>query len=233
MTTTRQRWFQFSLRGLLAGMTAICGLLGALWHFEIAPAERQRSAVYAVRQLGGQVLYGSSPEDSSWPVRQLRRWLPRDYFDPVGYINLDNTEAADDDVAHLCELRQLRTLYLRGTLVTDTGIAQLRGLRDLTILDLSGTAMTDLGLDQLQEHHNLWALYLDETAVTDTGLVRLAEHFELRELSLRETMVTDAGLVHLSTLPRLHGLDLAGTRVTDAGVAKFQQTGREYVIIRK
>lgn len=232
ISTPKRRWFQFSLLRLLIFMTALCVASAALWQLVIAPAERQREAVLVIERLGGKAYYESSPEESSWPIRQLRRWLPRHYFYSVEYINLDGTSAADADLAHFRGLSQLGTLYLRGTNVTDAGVAQLGDLRELLTLDLSETKITDSGLEHLQNHSKLRVLFLDETKVTDAGLARLAEHNTLVELSLRKTAISDAGLAHLHGLNLLHGLDLADTQVTDAGVARFQQPSREYVIIR-
>lgn len=223
MTVNPKRcWFQFSLKGLLILITAICGALGACWHFVIAPAERQREAVQMVEGLGGKVGRGSPYEEDPWFIRGLRPCLPRDYIDRVGWISLDNLPATDQHIAQFRSLHGLGTLYLRGTQLTDAAAVDLRELRQIHILDLSGTKLTDAGFVELCDLPNLVSLFLDGTEVSDAGLSHLPEQSKLLNLSLRNTPVTDAGLVQLSRLLSLQSLDITGTQVTRAGVVRFQ-----------
>lgn len=217
----KRRWFQFSLKSLWVLITVLCGILGAFWHFVIAPAERQRLAVQTVEGLGGQIHRGS-PYDDFWIVGQLRRVLPRDYIDSAGGVFLDNSPAQDQDVARLRGLNQLNSIYIRGTRLTDASAPHLRSLRQLVILDLSGTQITDAGFVELCDLPNMVSLFLDDTEVSDAGLNHLPEQSALQNLSLRNTPVTDAGLVHLSRLSRLKSLDITGTKVTTEGVAQFR-----------
>lgn len=217
---TRRR-FQFSLKSLWVLMTVLCGVLGAFWHFVIAPAERQRGAAQMVASLGGQI-YRGSPYDDFWIVDQLRKVLPRDYIDSAGSVSLDNSLAQDQDVARLRGLNQLRSVYLRGTRLTDASAPHLRSLKKLCILDLSGTRLTDAGLIELCELPKLVSLFLDDTKVSDAGLNHLSEQANLQNLSLRNTQVTDVSLEHLLELRELRSLDITGTKVTPAGVRRFQ-----------
>src|SRR3954470_22968965 len=190
MTPTR-RWYQFSLRALLAVMALSAMALGA-WLICIGPAERQRAIVRRIEDLNGVVEYANPPNDESWPIRELRKWLPRDYVDPVVSVYLKGT-AGDNALGDLHELKHLETLSLEFTSVTDSGLAHISGLARLRRLDLSGTL------------------------ITDAGLIRLQRLTLLEELSLHQSAVTDAGLVHIGGLPQLRRIELGGTPVTDAG----------------
>lgn len=74
---------------------------------------------------------------------------------------------------HIGLLTGLRSLYLseNGSGITDEGLAHLRELRVLKTIDLGGcTALTDAGLEQLKSLAGLKRLYVDGTQVTDAGV---------------------------------------------------------------
>ena len=54
MATDRRKWFQFSLRGLLALLTVLAIWLGV----SVDAAHEQYEAVKAIETLGGRVRYG-------------------------------------------------------------------------------------------------------------------------------------------------------------------------------
>jgi len=229
-STAKRRRFQFSLKSLWVLMTVLCGLLGAFWHFVIAPAERQRGAAQMVEGLGGAIHRGSPYEDY-WIDRQLRKMLPRDYLDSAYGVALDSSLAEDQDIARLESLNQLSTVYLRGTRLTDASAHHLRGLKQLHILELSGTGLTDAGFKELCDLPQLISLFVDDTEVSDAGLSHLPGKSKLQNLSLRNTPVTDGGLVHLSHLAHLKSLDITGTKVTTEGVAQFHAARPHCLIV--
>jgi len=113
------------------------------------------------------------------------------------------SRASDDDLAHLKELKGLRSLELYSTRVTDAGLAHLKELKGLQCLDLRATRVRDAGLAQLKEMKGLQSLLLSDTRVTDAGLAHLKELKGLQRLALFSTRVTDAGLAHLKELKAL------------------------------
>lgn len=221
-SSPRRRWYQFTLRVFMTGITLLAVTLGAvgLW---IAPAERQRAAVAMVLRIGGHVGYSDASVDESSLIRYLREWLPRDYFDAVVMVGFDGTRATDDDLAALQGLTELRELWLIDTRVTDTGLAHLHKFPHLQELWLDGTEVTDTGLVQLQEIPQLRYLNLEHTKVSDSGLRHLANCTELNTLVLTFTEVTDAGLVHLRGVKHLRSLWVEATKVTDAGALEFEK----------
>ena len=66
-------------------------------------------------------------------------------------LNLDN-QATDSVLAHLRELRNLRSLSLNWCkAVTDDGLEHLEGLTNLRTLSLGSTQVTDEGVKRLQQ----------------------------------------------------------------------------------
>ena len=118
---------------MLVLVTLSCVTL-AVW---VVPAERQRRAVAAIETLGGQVTYASNKAASdSFPIAHLRRWLPKDYFDEVESVNLNDPQVTDDGLAPLQGLTRLQKLWLNYTQITDVGLARLKRLTDLQTLTL-------------------------------------------------------------------------------------------------
>ena len=221
MLTPKRRWAQFSLATMLAVVTVLCVWLSVV----VNRAHRQRDAVAAIVALGGKVVY-EQPDtaNEALPRRFLRRWLPRDYFDEVGWVNLDGIQIPGAGLAHLQGLTSLRRLDLGGALVTDAGLAHLQGLTALQRLSLHNTRVGDAGLAHLQGLTALKLLGLNNTQVNDAGLAHLKGLLGLRKLYLFSTRVTDAGLAHLKGLTALEVLLLDGTQVTDVGVAQLRKT---------
>jgi len=138
-------------------------------------------------------------------------------------IDLTRTTFADDDLAHLRQLRGINSLILAYTPVTDTGLAHLKELTELREIWLGNTQLTDAGLAHLKGLTKLERVWLDNAKVTDAGLVHLKELTSLYGLSLTHTQTTDAGLTNLNGLTKLKWLFLDDTKVTDAGAAELHR----------
>jgi hypothetical protein len=167
----KRSWFQFSLKTMLVGMTALCiGPLSFVAN-ERSKAKRQKAAVEAIEKLGGSVEY-----DRTVPPRlaTMRQILGDESFGNVANVSFQNTQVTDRDLVHLDGLTRLETLSLENTLVTDAGLEHLSGLSN-----------------------NLDYLWLDNMQVTDAGLAHLAGLKGLRHLWLANTQVTNAGVAEL------------------------------------
>jgi internalin A len=213
------RWYQFSLKAVFVGMTLLSVAL-AVWLKCIEPAEQQRAMVRRVQGLGGYVRYAEASSGESWPVSTLRRWLPRDYFDPLIEINLEATKtkaasARDGDLADLSRFKHLRELWLNGTEITDATLAKIGDLKELRVVNLRGTKITDQGLANLAELTELQILNLRDTKVGNDGLAHVKGLTQLQILNLRNTRIDDAGTESLPGLVQLQSLFLDSTRVTD------------------
>ena len=129
---------------------------------KVQQAERQREAVEAIRELGGNVRYdyqfdkaGSlmleqEPPGPAW----LRALVGDDFFADVLHVSFfmapKAAEVNDVVFEHVKPLRRLEWLRLRGTQITDPGLLELNRLTELVYLDLSGTHVTDAGLNHLR-----------------------------------------------------------------------------------
>ncbi len=242
--TPKRRWYQFSLRGMLALTTLICVGLGWLLHERNEVAKRA-ATIAVIQKLGGEVTF-----DEAKPFRPI--WLRPVLGDKspgevvrVRFLGAKVTDAdlakvaglaelqslafegtpqlTDQGMMHLTRLSKLQRLSLRGTGVTDAGLANLSGLTELQHLSLGGTRVTDSGLVHLTSLKRLAWLWLDKTQVTDAGLDRLTNLTDLEVLVLDETRVTDAGLIRLAGFTKLKWLNLDRTRVSDQGVRDLQK----------
>ncbi len=209
--TPKRRWFQFSLKTMLIGMTVLCLGPGGYVAYEQAKARRQRAAVEAIEKLGGRATSFLPSSHPRLPMLQLI--LGDETFGNVECVEFEGTKLAgpftDAEMMQVRSLPHVRYFYLGGfQKVTDTGFSQLSGLPELQ------------------------TVILDDTQITDAGLTHLARLKGLHTVRLRNTHVTDAGLVHLAALVKLQVLDVHGTRVSPAGVAKLQKALPNCRIVR-
>jgi hypothetical protein len=182
------------------GLPTLLGLVTVLAIFLIViPAERQRRAVAALRNIGAFVRYeGEEGAFSTPPPSWFRRKLGDDYLSNVISVNLRDSGVSDAELVHLEAIIDLQWLDLSDTAISNGGLAHLKTLDRLRYLNLSLTQIDDAGLEHLK------------------GLT------DLRWLYIQQTRVTDDGLTHLKGLPALKTVVLWGTRVTPAGVATLR-----------
>lgn len=213
--------FQFAMRPFLLLVVAVA--VPCTWlAMEVRRAEKQRKAVEAIEEAGGEVACDSQQGQNGEPPGPawLRNVLPDHFFTIV--IGVSHRKAIDADLVHLESLRQLQWLALSGPGVTDSGLRHVKGLTHLQELFLGGTQVTDTGIENLTGLTELETLNLVGTQVTDAGLKHLKGLTNLRCVSLTNTQITGAGLEHLRELTDLEILHLSGTPVTDESVKKLQ-----------
>jgi hypothetical protein len=171
-------FLRLSVRGLLVLILVIgCGL--AWIARALRTAQTQRSAVAAIYQAGGWVVY-----DTEWDGRQNHStWKPRwprwlidrlgvDYFSNAVFANLHD-RGSDRVLTHVGRLKDLKQLHRPGPAVTDAGLAHLERLSDLQLLSLDDTQVTDAGLAHLKSLKSLKWLKIARTRVTDAGVADL------------------------------------------------------------
>jgi Leucine-rich repeat (LRR) protein len=124
----------------------------------------------------------------------------------------------------LYKIPNVHTLYLPDSLVHDEDLAYLKDMKQLRSLSLRGNGdITEKGFKLIGELTNLEFLDLTGTHITNDMLRHLQGLTNLRELRLMRTTVTDEGLENLTTLKNLTRLDCFFTNVSEKGVAKFNQ----------
>lgn len=169
--TPKRRWLQFSLRTLLVMMTMAC--VGLAWlAYQRNEVRKREAAIAAIEEMGGEIHF-----DEMQPFRPV--WLhmlfsSRSPAEVVG-VNLDGTNASDDDLSLVAGLTKLEWLILFNTPVTDAGLVQLADLTNLEELTLNYTQVTDAGLVHLSGLTKLNRLYLHGSRVTDQGVAALKQ----------------------------------------------------------
>jgi Leucine-rich repeat (LRR) protein len=229
----KRRWFQFSLRTLLALVVVAAIGLGFL-AVPMHRARAQREAVEALLQAGADVeydyqrqtdaagswVYCAEPPGPEW----LRKILGNDFFADVVDVSFFHDErVSDHDLRHLCALSNLRELSIIEGKVTDAGLAHVTGLPNLREVRLSNLPITDESLVHLGRLTWLEKLELEGARITDAGLVHLHNLPNLRILELEGAAITDAGLEHLARLAKLQWLDVALTNITDEGLSPLKR----------
>ena len=224
------RWrFQFSLRSLVVLVAAVAVPLGA-FGVKLREVDRQRTAVEAIREVGGVVHYDYEVDKERVTVPLAKPPAPAiltklvgvDSLADVHYVDFSYRQVRDAGLEPLGALTELKLLALSGTQVTDAGVRHLEGLTSLDALNLSATQVTDAGVERLSVLTELKWLQLSNTQVTDAGLEHLSVLTDLESLGLSGTQVTDAGVSHLEGLTRLELLGLDNTQITDTGLENLE-----------
>ena len=137
-------------------------------------------------------------------------------------LSLEYTGILDDELAHLREFPDLRTLSLAGTKVTDNGLQHLAQLKNLQSLSLYYTGIADNGIRHLRDCRHLQFINLVATGTTAKGLSDLADLPELETLILELAPLSDADLETFQHFPKLTALDLINTKITEEGIEKLR-----------
>ncbi len=191
---SKRRWFQFSLRSLLALMTFLAVVPGGWLIYQKEQAGRHEEAAKKLRMVGAEVY--AKPK---WLWTRLEPGSPGII---VG-VGLRYRNLTDADLQPLSSLRELVWLDLNDTPVGDDGLVHLSGLTGLKRLRLDETLITDAGLAHLAGLTELRQLNLYKSQITDSGLAHLAVLTNLEELNLQRTHVTAEGVAKLQkALPK-------------------------------
>ena len=227
----KRRWFQFSLRTLMIGVTllaVLCGWFG----MKVERARKRHEAVEAIRKLGGYVHYDYEMDPNGFSLLLtpppapdwLIKLLGIDFFADVAMVDLPGT--LPPDLRRHIDLNKPPPEDLRRENERATAIClkQLPLLPHITNLGLIGTQITDDQLQYLEGLDVLQKLWLNGTPVGDAGLVHLKKLPQLRYLVLWfDTRISDVGLKHLQGMSQLRELSLDDTNVTDAGKTELQK----------
>ncbi|MCE9527078.1 MAG: hypothetical protein K8R36_13605 [Planctomycetales bacterium] len=167
-TTYKRRWYQFSLRSLLAAMV-LASIVSAWLAHERNEVRKRQEAIAAIEEQGGHVLYNNA---YAFRPRWLQLLLGDDSEGEVEVASVGDN-ATDAGLVHLASLTKLRGLYCDNRKITDAGLVHLAGLTNLEMVDLMYTRVSDAGLAHLTGLRKLTFLQLDETQVTDQGVREL------------------------------------------------------------
>jgi Leucine-rich repeat (LRR) protein len=133
-------------------------------------------------------------------------------------INLSHTKITDLGLAHLRPLQKVtRLICYYCDYITDGGIAYLKQWRDLELLNIRGTEITSRVFEHLANMKKLRALDVGFSRVNDDGFDALANLEALEELHIGGDKMSGLALPLLRLLPSLKRLDVNGSQRTDSG----------------
>ena len=240
----RRRWYQFSLRTLLASTLVFGAVLGWI-AIKFENARRQRATLAAIERLGGKIEYVFRDPPSIWKCAFIDDEVASEVsgiqlpprrnetieclklctkLKHLRALNLGRTDLEAADIADVKRLPDLATLAVFSTPVGDDVLGLAGELPKLAVQQLVNASVSDAGLRKLAKAKNLVMLVIiGSPEVGDDGLAGLAALQNLDTLTLERTSVTDAGLVHLEKLRNLRNLNLSKTAVSMAGIDRLQR----------
>jgi hypothetical protein len=173
-----RRWYQFSLRSLLA-VILLCAIALGWVAWKLQQKDRERQAMADIRRQGGFANYqygdrGKAPLGLGWT-----KWFLGDNFydrvEDVGFdqdtkanirppkdlcdvksLELTSAQVRDEDLYYVRHLSDLEIVWLTNNPVTDDGLLHLKGLVNLTLLHLGHSEVTGLGLDGWDGWGQIW-----------------------------------------------------------------------------
>lgn len=206
----------------LAGIVSIvfvlvaAGVVGARWWAVRSATLARNECVSRVEAAGGHVTYqhqyGASqwddvpsqepPQDPIWRQMLFGTGSRR----RIHSIRFPNGEALDHAVLNkLRKLREVRGLFLQGTLADDKAMAIVADLQTLETLVLNSTRVTDSGLSRIASLKRLKVLNIDGIDASDESLATIGVCRALEHVSCVDTHVTSKGIRRLrERLPKLH-----------------------------
>jgi hypothetical protein len=160
----------------------------------------------------------------------LAGWQAIGQFKLLENISQLGVEQADEKLAAISDLPNLKSLSLNNTRISSDGLKSIAKLTSLTNLDLQQLELADDGLRPLRGLTNLQNLSLPHSS--GDGVVDSLPSARLTRLRLGEKL-TDAGLLAVaSKYPNLHTCDLTYcTRVTEMGLDQLADQARLHTLI--
>ncbi len=188
---------------------------------ESIAAARGRIAVPSGSHLGLQ------PNSEFYRNLEFLKGLPTDAFEKITVRFRPATD--DEDIIfaqalkNVSRLTGLKQLVLKNSDASDDILLPLNNLRELLWLDVSLTDVDGRFLSKLNNLKKLEVLILDETSFKQENLKYLSNFPLLRRLDAGNCFISDSGLALLiASCPKLFSLELNGNqKITDSGVAKL------------
>ncbi|MDC0936306.1 hypothetical protein OAS39_08450 [Pirellulales bacterium] len=221
MSKSRSRTkVRFSLRALLVLCAAFSFWLG----IHTYRARQQESAVEAVEQSGGSVVYDWQPDihKVDWPSRPppdsrispvwLRSLVGEHYFQSVVHVELTQPESSVID--ELQRLAKLRSVHVNGWNYANDTLCKAAHCKSLTHLSLAYIRDEDLGLAHLRAAPQLRELRISHCTLTALEL-RTLEHMQFLKKLVFYSVDTIEGAWNGMTFPE----SLEELRIGDTAVS--------------
>ena len=115
----------------------------------------------------------------------------------------------DADLARLCKVKSIRTIFFNGPAITDAGLAALNDLPELERFGVDhSSVITGAGLPALKDAKKLTALGFGGCIINDGGVADLVQLMQLKELKLGHVRITRKSFPLLAGLPNLERLEI-------------------------
>ncbi len=204
--------------GRKLGVGLLCVLLAGFLGLEamsLLAAQRTERQRVEVGRAGGECEF----------EHQVPTWLQMlageefhsfmDYPVIVG-VTLTGKKIANENLARLPEMDDLRTLILHDSGVTSEGLSDLSKWKSLRRLDLGNTPVTDI--TPLAELPHLEALQLNFSQVRREHLAGLSRLKSLNELGAGFIQVTDKDVIEIAKCPQLREVNISASDLGEHGL---------------
>lgn len=225
-----RRWFRFSLRTLVIGLTIGLVILGTWLRY----FEPYRHAMIAVREVNGSATF-LPPAKNTWRRSfydcAVAAGIREEYLAPITMLSVqDGQEHRKINVDWLRRVRPLQDvsfLTIYGARLGDAEMKEIATLKKLTMLHLGECQITADALLRLADMPELNGFMAGDSSITDDGLANLRGCKNLWVLSVSNTYITDVGLQHLKPHKNLKTLFINGNVLDGSGLAHLRDVGVE------
>ncbi|MCI0563663.1 MAG: protein phosphatase 1 regulatory subunit 42, partial [Nitrososphaera sp.] len=158
---------------------------------------------------------GSSPSmfvDATVDLRDLRK-------SKADRLDLNRCIVKNESWPILREL-PLQSLRVIDMVLADEHLADIGAMGELRQLEISGCSITERGIQKLTNIKNLKSLTLSRNMLTSKCLRVIAQGKQLRALTLFETRISSRDVGQLKVLKNLEQLNISGNLRVDDAVAE-------------
>lgn len=228
----------------LGGWVTLEDCVPAKWHNQIPKGRRKFvvkvNMVYHEPAGGGRLDNANLSDDCLEAIGK---------FTQVKKIYLKKSQASDDKLKHLADLKQVDTFFVwDADKITDQGLQHLRKYRKLENVHISNGHITSKGITWLTNSNSLKKLSLQgngfsndiidvvarfkkletlwvglgDNTIDDKGLKELPKIKSLKTLGIQANLGTDAGLKALYQLPKLERIYISGASISKDEIEKLK-----------
>lgn len=163
------------------------------------------------------------PDEPSQTRQLLKCLAPHARVERLELLNCQ--EDCDDTFGRLDGLANLKTLRLRGCILTDEGMRHLRRCESLTTLHLTDMSITNAGIEHVGTLKSLRELHISHCpGVSYESLGHLNRVTGIQELHLSGAGFTDESVRYVSDMKQLKVLDVVETEITGQGAARLAES---------
>ncbi len=178
----------------LALLLSVCAIVVAMFVVEWWPLSKRRQLASEIEKAGGRIGYREDQYEQTKQVGFIRSLLQLslgfEYFAEVDAVSL--TPRSVVDAQKILAFPNLRSLELRGQMVTDEFLVELNDLKELNELSLENVKLDD-AKEALQQHPRLVTLRLTQCSLSTPLLNTIRRIKDLSALTIEQCTVDQDG----------------------------------------